>query len=195
MYTNLQSSFRITHKRPFPEFLPFCNCTSNQIHKCLNSKWLLAQTRWFEHNNNGILAGVGDKYTLIRAGHQEIDVETVERFSHLFVSLPFSPFSSSQHPLCNHSKVKIFISNENQEAGITSYCFFLLFFFLSSCAIFNHFSMKSTAVWPQWYSYSGMLADEMEKKNKEKGKELTGASWLLFWHAKNKYKRKTIDNL
>lgn len=153
----------------FPDNLPFCNCASNQNHKCLNSKWLLAQTRWFEHNNNGILAGVGDKYTLIRAGHQEIDAETVERFSHLFVSLPFSTFSSSQHPLCNHSKVKIFNSNENQEAGITSVVVFffilLLLFFspLSSCAIFNHISMKSTAVWPQWYSYSGMLADEMEK--------------------------------
>lgn len=167
MYTNLQSSFRTTRKWPFPENLPFCNCTSNQIHKCLNSKWLLAQTRWFEHNNNGILAGVGDKYTLIRAGHQEIDAETVERFSHLFVSLPFSLFSSSQHPLCNQSKVKIFHSNENQEASITSDCFFSFVFFLSSCAIFNHSSMKSTAVWPRWYSYSGMLADELKEKTKQ----------------------------
>lgn len=124
MYIHLQSSFRITNNEHFPEYLPFYNCMSNQNLKCPNSKWLLAQTRWFENSNSGILVGVGNKCILIRAGHQEIDVETVERFSHMFVSLPFSMFSSSQNLLCNHGKVKIFNSNESQEAGITSSCFF-----------------------------------------------------------------------
>lgn len=50
-----------------------------------------------------ILAGVGNKCILIRAGHQEIDEEIDNRFIHLFVSTPFFMYRFP-HPFYNHWK-------------------------------------------------------------------------------------------
>lgn len=99
VHLHLLSSFWITKKQTlsWTSFRLITAWAIKTLSVC-NSKWLPAQTRWFENNNSGILAGAGNKRSLIRAGHGEIDVETAERFSHLFVSSSFSISSPSQHP-------------------------------------------------------------------------------------------------